>query len=110
MKSILDEQPPKSRNKKQPRRTARTRAEDLTEREFMRQLVRALDAMRDGDFSLRLPSDWSNLQGKVADSLNAISVRMERFNTSLVRLRRNVGEEGKIGERLAIGDAVGSWA
>ena len=36
--------------------------------------------------------------------------RLQRFNANLVRLRRQVGDEGRIGERLAIGDAVGSWA
>src|SRR4051794_9241149 len=80
------------------------------DQEFMSRLVSALESLRDGDFSQRLPSNWSGLPGKVADSVNAITMRMERFNTSLVRLRRNVGEEGKIGERLQIGDAVGSWA
>jgi HAMP domain-containing protein/CheY-like chemotaxis protein/signal transduction histidine kinase len=76
----------------------------------MRRLVTALDAVRDGDFTLTLPSNWTGLEGKVADSLNNIANRMARFNTSLLRLRRQVGEEGKIGERLAVGDAVGSWA
>ncbi|HEX2852242.1 MAG TPA: HAMP domain-containing protein, partial [Opitutaceae bacterium] len=78
--------------------------------EFMKELVRVLNEIRDGDFSARLPADWTGLEGKVADSLNDISARMQRFNSSLVRLRRQVGEEGKIGERLAVGDAVGSWA
>ena len=76
----------------------------------MKQLVMVLDAVRDGDFTARLPSDWVGMEGKVADSLNSISSRMQRFNASLVRLRRHVGEEGKIGERLAVGDATGSWA
>ncbi len=77
---------------------------------FMKQLVVALGALRDGDFTVRLPSDWTGLEGRVAGDLNAISGRMERFNTILLRLRRQVGEEGKIGERLPIGDAIGSWA
>ena len=76
----------------------------------MKQLVVALEAVRDGDFSLQLPSNWTGLEGKVADSLNAIATRMARFNAGLVRLRCHVGEEGKISERLPIGDAVGSWA
>ena len=35
---------------------------------------------------------------------------MERFNSSLLRLRRQVGQEGKINGRLSIGDSVGDWA
>src|SRR5215211_5592577 len=87
-----------------------SRSTEPSHDEFMRRLVTALDAVRDGDFTAMLPSNWTGLEGKVADSLNGISNRMARFNTSLLRLRRQVGEEGKIGERLVVGDAVGSWA
>src|SRR5436190_5212096 len=82
----------------------------LTHEEFTKQVVAVLDAVRDGDFSARLPSDWIGMEGKVADSLNSISSRMQRFNASLVRLRRQVGEEGKIDERLSVGDATEGWA
>jgi HAMP domain-containing protein/signal transduction histidine kinase/DNA-binding response OmpR family regulator len=82
----------------------------LSHEEFTKQVVMVLDAVRDGDFSARLPSDWIGMEGKVADSLNSISSRMQRFNASLVRLRRQVGEEGKIDERLAVGDATEGWA
>jgi len=77
---------------------------------FSRDLLSALNAMRDGDFTARLPSDWVGVEGKIAESVNLIAARMERFNTSLLRLRRQVGEEGKIGERLTLGDSIGSWA
>ncbi len=77
---------------------------------FMKELLGALDAVVEGDFSTRMASDWTGLNGKVAERLNEMTARMERFNTSLLRLRRQVGEEGKIGERLPIGDAVGNWA
>jgi len=46
----------------------------------------------------------------VADGVNLIAARLERFNVALLRLRQRVGLEGKIGERLAMGDAIGSWA
>jgi HAMP domain-containing protein/CheY-like chemotaxis protein/signal transduction histidine kinase len=87
-----------------------TRTLELGHEEFMKQLVSVLGAIRDGDFTGRLPTDWTGLEGRVAETINSISLRMERFNTSLMRLRREVGEDGKIGERLPIGDAVGSWA
>ena len=31
-----------------------------------------LQAMRDGDFSVRLPGDWTGLEGKIADTFNEI--------------------------------------
>ncbi|HVW20566.1 MAG TPA: HAMP domain-containing protein, partial [Opitutaceae bacterium] len=78
--------------------------------EFMMQLADALDAIREGDFSARLPLGRSGLEGRVAECVNAIAGRLERSNAGLLRLRRQVGEEGKIGERLPLGDSVGSWA
>jgi HAMP domain-containing protein len=84
--------------------------EALDDAEFKRQLLGALTSMRDGNFSVRLPSDWVGLDGKVADTVNAIASRMERFNTGLLRHRQSVGEEGKLGERLEMGDNIGSWA
>ncbi len=76
----------------------------------MDDLILALDGICEGDFSVRLPSQWTGVEGKVAEKMNAIAGRLERFNTSLLRLRRQVGEEGRIRERLPIGDSVGNWA
>ena len=77
---------------------------------FMGLLATTLETLRDGDFTTRLPSDWTGVEGKVADSFNQIASRLERFNLGLLRLRQRVGQEGKIGERLAMGDAIGNWA
>ncbi len=76
----------------------------------MRELLDALTAVREGDFSVRLSSDWPGLEGRVADNLNVIVSRMARFNTGLRRLRSRVGEEGRINERLPLADSVGDWA
>ena len=59
---------------------------------------------------MRLPSDWTGMEGKVAESFNSIASRLNRFNTSLVRLRRRVGKEGRISERMPLGDSVGDWS
>src|SRR5438046_10315175 len=83
---------------------------DLSGSDFKKQLLATLGAVRDGDFSARLPSDWTGLDGKVADAVNQIASRMERANANLLRLRHAVGEEGQLGERLALGDSVGGWA
>ena len=78
--------------------------------DFMKGLLMVLGELGDGDFSARLPSDWTGLEGRVADRVNLIASRLENFNKSLLRLRYQAGEEGKIGERLPLGDAVGNWA
>src|SRR5690242_3266590 len=66
--------------------------------------------MHQGDFSVRLPSDWTGLDGKIADIFNEMVGRMERFGDSLVRLRNEVGRKGRIGERMHIENAVAGWA
>ena len=83
---------------------------EFTDTDFKRQLLAALAEMRHGNFSVRLPSDWIGLEGKVADTVNALFARNERFNTNLRRLRHTVGEEGKLDERLPLGDSAGGWA
>jgi hypothetical protein len=74
---------------------------------FMNRLIQTLDAIKDGDFSSRFPSDWIGLEGRVADHLNAMSSRLERFNAGLLNLRRMVGQDGKINARLSLGDSIG---
>ncbi len=93
-----------------PLLVARKRSPEPSNDEFMKQLVEALGAIRDGDFSVKLPSEWTGLEGKVVDHMNAITTRLWRSSEGIFRLRREVGEEGKIGERLPLGDAVGAWA
>jgi signal transduction histidine kinase/CheY-like chemotaxis protein/HAMP domain-containing protein len=89
---------------------ATTSATALRNGDPIRELVATLTAIEEGDFSARLPADWTGLHGKVAESINSIAARLERSNASLLRLRRLVGQEGKIGERLSLGDSIGSWA
>ncbi|MGH8024765.1 MAG: HAMP domain-containing protein, partial [Limisphaerales bacterium] len=73
-------------------------------------MLAALLALRDGNFSTRMPGDLTGLDGKIADTLNQVAGRMERFGNSVKRLRVEVGRKGKFNERLPIGDAVGDWA
>jgi HAMP domain-containing protein/signal transduction histidine kinase/DNA-binding response OmpR family regulator len=82
----------------------------IANEDFERQLLTVLTLMKEGDFSARLPSDLTGLDGKVADTLNSVITHTERFNDGLARLRNEVGRKGKVGERLAMGDAYGGWA
>lgn len=42
-------------------------------------LLSALMAFRRGDFSARLPDDWTGLPGKIADTFNAVIETNERM-------------------------------
>src|SRR5207237_5668057 len=60
--------------------------------------------------SARMPSDLTGLDGKIADVLNEVAFRMDRFGENVSHLRDQVGRRGKIHERMPVGDAVGGWS
>ena len=72
-------------------------------------LLTALTALRKGDFSVRLPLDWTGVAGKVADTFNEVIELNERMANELERISRVVGKEGKINERASLGAVTGSW-
>jgi hypothetical protein len=75
-----------------------------------RLLLSTLVAFRKGNFSARMPLDWTGTAGKVADTLNSIIDTSERMSQELVRLSRAAGKEGKLGQRVSLGDVTGAWA
>ncbi|MCC7420641.1 MAG: hybrid sensor histidine kinase/response regulator, partial [Planctomycetaceae bacterium] len=75
-----------------------------------RELLLALSALKDGDFSVRLPVEWTGLAGRVADAFNSVVERNQRMASELDRLSRAVGKEGKIRERGSLGEVSGAWA
>src|SRR4029078_13310975 len=75
-----------------------------------RQLLTALAAFKRGDFSVRLPEDWTGLAGKIADTFNDVIATNQRMTQELERIGRVVGKEGTITQRASIGDVSKSWA
>ncbi len=73
-------------------------------------LLTALSALKRGDFTVRLPMDWTGLAGKVADTFNDVVELNQRMARELDRLSRVVGKEGRIAQRGSLGDVSGSWA
>ena len=73
------------------------------------QVLNALAALKRGERNVRLPSEWSGLPGKVADTFNDVASQNERMAEELARLRRVVGKQGKLLERGSIGDVRGFW-
>src|SRR2546423_11768924 len=74
------------------------------------QLLRALMAFKRGDFSVRLPDDWTGIAGKIADTFNEVIARNERLTQELERIGRVVGKEGRIAQRASLGDGLNCWA
>ena len=75
-----------------------------------RQILAALTAFKRGDFSVRLPDDWTGVAGKVADTFNDVIALNQRMTRELDRIGRVVGKEGRISQRASIGDVSNAWA
>ncbi|MEI1377325.1 response regulator [Nostoc sp. UHCC 0926] len=76
----------------------------------LNQLLRTLNAVKQGDFSARMPIDHTGVAGKIADTLNDIIDHNERMAAELQRIGNVVGKEGKIAERASLGNVRGSWS
>jgi len=79
------------------------------ERSKAAELLKALQAMDAGDFSSRLPGDWTGLDGKVADTFNSIVAANGRMAGELERLGESVGRQGKTRQRARFGGQSGAW-
>src|SRR5215471_13995362 len=77
---------------------------------FSGELLAALLSLRNGDFSVRLPSDLTGVNGKIADTFNEIASVSERRARETARMARMVGKEGKLKQRMSVPSVVGGWA
>src|ERR1700726_2178371 len=72
-------------------------------------VLNVLTAVKRGDFSVRMPSNWTGSAGKVASSLNDVIESNQRLEREIRRLSKRVGKEGQI-KRASLGHAGGVWA
>ncbi|MDQ1524899.1 MAG: hypothetical protein QOE47_2823, partial [Pyrinomonadaceae bacterium] len=72
-------------------------------------LLKTLMAFKKGDFSQRLPTEWTGEAGKIADTLNDIMELNDQTVKELERVSRVVGRDGKITQRASLAGAHGSW-
>src|SRR5487761_520634 len=68
-----------------------------------------LAAVKRGDFSARMPANWTGGAGKVASALNDVIESNQRLEREIRRLSKRVGKEGQV-KRAGLGDAGGVWA
>ena len=76
---------------------------------YLHSLLQALQAVRAGDFSARLPTDQIGLPGKIGDAFNDIVSANERMAHELERVGQIVGREGKTRKRVQLGVTTGAW-
>ena len=76
----------------------------------LRTLLGVLAKVKSGDFTARMPLDWTGLPGKVADGLNDIIIANQAFGTELDRVSRVVGRQGELSQRLVLGGWTQGWS
>jgi HAMP domain-containing protein/CheY-like chemotaxis protein/signal transduction histidine kinase len=73
------------------------------------ELLNALQAVRAGDFSVRLPGDRTGIDGKIADTFNDIVVANARMAAELKRVGNLVGKKGQTSQRVRFEPLGGDW-
>ncbi|MGK5627688.1 HAMP domain-containing protein [Streptomyces sp. URMC 123] len=76
----------------------------------LNRLLSALVSMRDGNFRKRLTVSGEGVMAEIAAVFNEVADRNLHLTGELSRVRRVVGREGKLTERLETGACEGSWA
>ena len=97
-----------SGNGKPRKRDLRSSANNSEARSQM--LLAAMLAFRDGDFSWRLPSDWADAEGRIAEAFNQTIAQEDRISREVERLSMTVGKEGRLKQRMSLPGAIGGWA
>ena len=98
-----------TRSRTAPAKAAVRKAAPDSDRTHLRKLLDAMSALRDGDFSARLPSDWLGIEGKLADRYNEIAQSNQRMAAELERIGQAVGKQGRTRQRASAGERGGSW-
>ncbi|MFI7368363.1 HAMP domain-containing protein [Streptomyces sp. NPDC050149] len=76
----------------------------------LNRLLSGLVAMRDGNFRRRVTVSGDGVMAELAAVFNEVADRNVHLTGELARVRRVVGREGKLTERLETGACEGSWA
>src|SRR5207237_6629555 len=72
-------------------------------------LLSALQAMKIGDFSVRMAGNQLGIEGKIADTFNEIVAANERMAKQLEKVGQVVGREGRTRQRVRLGLSGGAW-
>ncbi|MBJ6983878.1 HAMP domain-containing protein [Luteimonas sp. MC1750] len=75
----------------------------------MQQMLSALQAMAQGDFSVELPGHWEGLEGRLADAFNTVARSNRGLALELARVGEKVGREGLTRQRIGLPNRHGSW-
>jgi HAMP domain-containing protein/CheY-like chemotaxis protein len=74
-----------------------------------KQLLRALQRVRSGEFDVRLPDTWSGIDGEIAETFNEIVTANRKIARELQRVGQVVGKQGRTRERVRFDRPQGAW-
>ncbi|HXQ44092.1 MAG TPA: response regulator [Acidimicrobiales bacterium] len=73
-------------------------------------LLNVLAGVKRGDFTARMPLEWTGVAGKVADGFNDIIIANQALGVELARISEVVGQQGRLSQRAVLGAAAQSWS
>ena len=73
------------------------------------EILQGLQAVKAGDFTVRIRGDWDGLPGKIADTFNDIIASNQRMADQLHRVGEVVGKEGVTNQRVTLAITNGAW-
>jgi len=73
-------------------------------------LLEALRTVKQGDFSVRLPTGKDGVMGEIAETFNDVIDLNESMAKEIARVSKIVGEMGQMTERASPGAVSGMWA
>src|SRR5437763_8083904 len=77
--------------------------------ERLERLLAGLTAVRDGDFSTRLPQVGDELMDQMASVFNGMVDQLALFTSEVTRVAREVGTDGKLGGQATVPAVSGTW-
>src|SRR4051794_40004374 len=78
--------------------------------ESLEEVVRALAAACEGDFSVRLPARRRDVVGELQGRVNELVGQNRRMAKELARVSRVIGRDGRMTERAVLPGLYGEWA
>ncbi len=76
---------------------------------FEYELLAALQAIRNGEFSVRIAGEQAGIREKIADTFNEIAAANQRMAQQLERVGQDVGRDGRARQRVKLGVSSGAW-
>jgi signal transduction histidine kinase/HAMP domain-containing protein/ActR/RegA family two-component response regulator len=72
-------------------------------------LLSVLAQVKGGDFTARMPLEWTGVAGKVADGFNDVIIANQALDVELARVSHVVGMQGELSQRVVLGGSTQGW-